>query len=92
LKVLEARAMERAIVATPVGTMLEIIQDGKTGIIAEPETQCLAASCLELFDDASLRRSLGTNARQSVVMEYSWEIAARSLLFSYRLAVSGARR
>ncbi|MCS6999905.1 MAG: glycosyltransferase family 4 protein [Candidatus Kapabacteria bacterium] len=80
-KLFEYMAMEKAIVATPVGQVAEIIRDGENGVWCEPASALsLAEQLLRLANDPSLRQQLGRNARQDAVMRHSWSMRAQQLL------------
>jgi glycosyltransferase involved in cell wall biosynthesis len=62
--VLEAMAMALPVVATRVGMVPEVIDDGVTGLTVPPGDSVAIASALEeLLGNPSLRHSLGTAAR-----------------------------
>jgi glycosyltransferase involved in cell wall biosynthesis len=64
---LEAMAMQRAVVSTPVGAIPEIIDDGINGLIVPSRDERRLADALEeLARDDALRRKLGRAARQKV--------------------------
>ncbi|MCP5488210.1 MAG: glycosyltransferase [Verrucomicrobia bacterium] len=71
-KVLQAMAMEKAIVATPL-SMDGIPQavDGEHILVRETPDE-LAAASIQLLHDESLRLRLGRNARQCIIDHYSW--------------------
>lgn len=73
LKPLEAMAMEKALLVSGVGGLTEIVQDGDTGLVFEPEnTDDLAQKAILLAKDESLRRRLGQQARRGAVRERDW--------------------
>lgn len=56
----EAMAAGRAVIATNVSSLPEIVQDGTTGLLVSPRTPAkLAEAMLSLGNDAGLRESLG---------------------------------
>ena len=64
LVALEAQALGTPVVASAVGGLTEIIEDGSTGIlVAEREPQAFAAAIAALLDDAPLRERMGDAAR-----------------------------
>jgi glycosyltransferase involved in cell wall biosynthesis len=70
--VLEAMACGKPVVATDVGGVREIIQDGKSGfLIQRGDTEALVECIQKLADDRGLRERLGRDARELVVKEYS---------------------
>jgi len=63
LAVIEAFAHGLAVVATPIGAVPELIDDGHTGILVPPgDARALADALRRLIADPALRRRLGANA------------------------------
>lgn len=80
----QAMAMERAVVAAPVGSIPELISDGKTGLLAEAGKAESFADCIGRFlDDEGLRRVLGNNARRHILDDYTDDEMARKTLDFY---------
>jgi glycosyltransferase involved in cell wall biosynthesis len=76
VKILEALAMGRAVVATPKAAEgLEVI-DGKHIVIADSDDAFVAAT-LDLLRRPDRRRALGQNGRALVECRYSWQAAER---------------
>lgn len=70
--VLEAMACERAVIATPVGGVLDILKDGQNGMVVPVNDQDqLAEKMLGLLADSSLRLRLGINARATITERYT---------------------
>jgi glycosyltransferase involved in cell wall biosynthesis len=70
--VLEAMAMERAVVATAVDGTAEVIEDGRTGLLVEPgAVEPLALAIVRLLGDAGLRYELGCAARTRVAAHFN---------------------
>lgn len=70
--VLEAMAAGRPVVATRVGAVPELIDDGVHGLLVPPgDADALAAAILRLLGDPALARSLAEAARKRVVERYS---------------------
>jgi glycosyltransferase involved in cell wall biosynthesis len=64
---LEAMAMRRAVVSTPVGAIPELVDDGVNGILVPPgDAAALADAIDRLLADAPLRRRLGEAARRKI--------------------------
>ena len=69
---LEAMAMQKAIVATPVDGTKEAIQDGVNGLLVpcrDPEQ--LAKALLKLHHDSTLRKTLAANAYETVQQTFA---------------------
>jgi glycosyltransferase involved in cell wall biosynthesis len=90
LKPYEAMAMERALVVSGVGALLEIVTDGVTGRSFTPEDPIALADVLEpLLDDPAERARLGRAARMWVTEHRTWHqngIRYRSLYESLGVA------
>ncbi|MDA8237668.1 MAG: glycosyltransferase family 4 protein, partial [Chloroflexi bacterium] len=73
LKPYEAMAMERCLVVSGVGALLEIVREGETGASFEPEDPVALADAVEpLLADPAERARLGTNARAWVLEHRTW--------------------
>ena len=67
ISALEAMAVGKAVVGTAVDGILEILDDGETGILVEPDDpHALAGAISQLLADAPLRERLGQAARVRV--------------------------
>jgi len=81
---LEAMAMQRAVVATKVGVIPEMLEDGYTASLVNPgNPHELSKSILALLSDDGLRRKIGYNARDLVEKEYSWDVVASKTVKVY---------
>jgi glycosyltransferase involved in cell wall biosynthesis len=68
----QAMAMERPVVAFPVGGIPDLIEDGVTGLFADAgNARSFADKILMLLRDDSLCRTLGSAARQHVLTHFS---------------------
>ena len=68
----QAMAMERPVVAAPVGSTAELVIDGKTGLMAEiGNAASFAAAIGRLLEDEALRRELGRQARAHILSDYT---------------------
>lgn len=78
MKPLEAFAMEKAVVASSVRALTEMVQHEETGLIFEKgNVQALADTLARLIADPELRERLGKAGRQWVERERTWEGTAR---------------
>ena len=77
---LEAMACEAPVVASAVGGILEVVEDGKTGFLVPPaRPDDLAAAIRRILDDPALARSMGRAGRTRVEERFSWtSVAART--------------
>jgi D-inositol-3-phosphate glycosyltransferase len=68
----EAMAMEKAIVATDSGGVPEIITDNSTGLLIPPQNeQALADALLRLLKDDNLRSSFSLQARTDAIKRFN---------------------
>jgi glycogen synthase len=72
---LEAMAAGRAIVATNVGGVAEVVQNGVTGLLVTPTVDGLRAGMIALASDADLRCRLSSNGT-SAVRRFDWTAIA----------------
>ena len=78
---LEAMACETPVVASAVGGILEVVEDGATGLLVPPHRPAdLAAALNALLDDPARARAMGQAGRKRVEEHFSWA------------SVAGARR
>lgn len=69
---MQALAMGLPVVSTTVGSIPDVVQDGKTGFVVPPrDAAALADRTLALLDDAALRMEMGRRGRALVEQEYS---------------------
>jgi glycosyltransferase involved in cell wall biosynthesis len=81
LKVLEYMAAGRAVVASRIGQIAELIDDEVSGILVPPgDVPALADACERLALDPGLRARLGARARETVCRRHSWNSVARRIL------------
>jgi len=79
----KALASGKAIIATKVEGIDELIENGKNGIIVPPrDTRSLANSILNLLHNEKLRKELGKNAR-STAEKLSWDAVAEITANAY---------
>lgn len=73
LKVLEYMATGRAVVASRIGQLDELIRDGETGLLVPPgDPGALAEAIRSLAADQNLRRVLGTRAAAEARRAHTW--------------------
>jgi glycosyltransferase involved in cell wall biosynthesis len=82
----EAMAFEKPAVATRVGGIPEVVEDGVTGLLAPAgDSQVLAGQLLRLLENAGLRRQMGLAGRQAVERKFNLSRNVAELLTYYRL-------
>lgn len=70
---LEAMGAGVPVVATPIGGIVDFIEDGKTGVLAKPENpESIAAAILKVLEDPVFAGTLKENARELIIQKYLW--------------------
>ncbi len=83
LVALEAQALGTPVVASAVGGLTEIIEDGVTGVLVpEREPQAFASAIASLLDDSGLRERMGDAARLRAG-SFTWTRAVERLAAIY---------
>lgn len=73
-KLYEYMAMGKGIVASDLGQIGQVLENGKTAILVEPgNVEELVDGMLKLVKDKELRKNLGLNAREKVIAEHTWK-------------------
>jgi len=91
--VLEAMAHGKTVIATPVGGIPTVIEDGKTGLLVPVrDTAALRAAIERALGDPELRIRLGRAARKRVEGYCSWNRVTDATLAVYASVVPGAAR
>ena len=76
--ILEAMAAKLPIIATSVGALPEIIENGKNGILVEPKNpQKLAEAIKYLIENERTRQEMGIQAHQTVLFKFPVEKMVR---------------
>jgi glycosyltransferase involved in cell wall biosynthesis len=85
----QAMAMGRPVVASPVGSIPELVVDGVTGILAEPgNAASFAAGIRRLLESETKRSALGSRAREHILNGYTDDMMAQKTVdfYDYLLA------
>jgi glycosyltransferase involved in cell wall biosynthesis len=83
IALLEAMSMEKPIVATPVGGIPEAIEDGKEGILVEPNAEKIAEKVVYLLKNKKKAKELARNARKVAEERFTWEKSANKFIEIY---------
>ncbi len=89
---IEAQSSGVPCVATRVGGMVDVIEDGKTGFLCDPANpQDMAQKILKLYKDRELRSVIAREARASVERNFTLEKMMMSTLSLYSEAMEKQR-
>lgn len=89
----EAMMMELPVVATDVGAVREVVDDGQTGFVVPPrEPRALSDAILRILGDPQARETFGRRARERAVARFSSDECARTHLNAYQYALSANER
>lgn len=85
LVALEAMASGTPVIASRIGGLPEIVEDGVTGYLVPPgDVASLRGRIADVLGDPAAAARLGSNARKRVVTELSWDHCAQRCLEVYR--------
>ena len=81
LKVYEYMAAGLPVVASGIGQLNDLIEDGTNGLLCAPgDSADLAGALRRLQIDPGLRTKLGSEARRTMLSEHSWDAVARRII------------
>ena len=93
MAILEGMASSLPLVASAVGEVPTVVEDGVTGLLVPAEdVERLAAGILELLRDAAMRKRFGAAARRLIEDEYSAERMTQDYLRVYDEAIAVVKR
>jgi starch synthase len=83
--VITAYGFKKPVIVTNVGSIPEIVDHEKTGLIVSPRNaEELARAIIKLLKDKKLRRTMGENAYKKLEAEMSWEQIAERIIKVYK--------
>ena len=90
--IIEAMAAAKAVVATAVGGVPDLVQDGVTGLLVQPRAaEAFASAIVRLARNTDERRQFGENARQYVAARHSRDRLVDDVERLYLSALAGKR-
>jgi glycosyltransferase involved in cell wall biosynthesis len=89
LVVIEAFACATPVVASRIGALAEVVEDGKTGLLTSPGSVAELGTCLtQIFQNPGLSRRLGMSGRRTFLSRYTPTVNLRMLEATYQKAMS----
>jgi glycogen synthase len=90
---LEAMACETPVVASAVGGIVEVVEDGRTGVLLPPARPDLLAEALtRVLENPELGRRMGKAGRARVEARFSWASVAERTQQVYAEAIAAFER
>jgi glycosyltransferase involved in cell wall biosynthesis len=84
IKLFEYMAMQKPVIASRVGQIQEVIEDGVNGLLVEENNPAeLAEKICQLARDPALCERLSKAARRDAVEKYAWQENARAVINVY---------
>lgn len=88
IKLFEYIAMQKPVVASRVGQIQEVIQDGINGLLVQENSPSeLAQALCRLAKESSLCERIASRARGDAVEKYAWQESVRAVLKVYETVV-----
>jgi glycosyltransferase involved in cell wall biosynthesis len=85
----EAMMMEVPVVATDVGAVREVVDDGETGIVVPPlDPAAIADAVLRIVNEPRAREEFASRARPHALAQFSAEVCTRVHLSAYEYALA----
>lgn len=90
VSVLEASSCKIPVLANNVGGLKEVVVEGETGYLVEPNNKKMAVEKLyKLVTEEKIRISLGENGRNFVINNYSWKESVSKIENLYKNILKG---
>lgn len=85
MALLEAMAMRKAVIVTPVGAIPSVIEDGNDGLLVPRKSvEELARAIIDLIDSPGKIEILGENAKKKVISKFSGQVMTGQYLEIYK--------
>jgi len=89
MALLEAMSLRKAVVSTAVGGINEVIEDGVSGLLVEPNSAItLAKACLEVLNNSKLKSTLEDGAYTRIGKEFNTDVQSKRAFKLYRELVA----
>lgn len=87
--IVEAMACETPVVASRVGGIVEIIDNGKNGLLMRPrDPRDIEKSILTVLQDKKLARKLAGRGRQTVESRFTWKNTVEQISMAYQKMIT----
>ena len=84
-----AYSFKKPVIATYVGSIPDMVDDGLTGLIVPPRDSCaLADALIKILKDDDLRKQMGENAYRKMKEELSWDEIAEKTVEVYKAVLN----
>lgn len=88
-----AYGFKKPVVVTDVGSVPEVVEEGKTGFIVPPrDAEALARAVVTLLRDEKLRKQMGNNAYHKLKEDFSWDNIVLRTIEVYDKAIEARRK
>jgi len=84
----EAMQIGTPVVATPVGTVPDLIDDSESGLLVDESAVSVAAALERLYEDPALRERIATAAMETSE-QWTWETLCERVTDGYERAIDG---
>ena len=92
LAALEAQACELPVIATRIGGIPEVINDGESGFLSDiGDVEKMSADTLKLLRNEDMRRSFGERGRELAVQRYSTDEIIPQYIAFYEKIIGKAK-
>lgn len=86
---IESLAMGTPVIASRVGGIPYIVEDGKTGILVEPgDVNALAEKMQLLLEDGELRQQMGQRGKQEAMKRFHLDVVAKKTMAVYEKVIA----
>jgi len=83
--IVEAQMAKTPVIATDIGAVPELVEDGKTGLLVKPNDSDGIATCIEsLIKDRELYKRISEEAKGLAVERFSLEKMVKGTLSVYK--------
>jgi len=87
--ILESMACGVPVIASNVGGVSEIIENGYNGMLVEPNSsEAITNSITKLLEDPSLQHTMGQRAIETIKTKFSWSVNLKKYIEAYSKAIN----